>query len=232
MTEHHHLADGAEASSGPLFSPSNPRNGRLQGKSRPAISPPGSHGVCIYQSCWLPAAGAHIQPHNSPSAVALAAGGGRDGPGRGVTGKAPLSRAGLAARGRLPLTMCSHQVHPFAVGAPGAARCPTGDLHETPLISSCGTSSGWSADAHLGAISPPFSSRMQTLTLVYTRSPGPSFSVTRGAATATAKSPSASHGQARTAEAAQDLWEAGQLPQQTGGVRVLRAVSGAQSSPI
>ena len=77
MTEHHHLADGAEASSRPLFSPSHPGNGRLQGKSRPAISPPGSHGVCIYQSCWLPEAGAHIQPQNSPSAVALAAEAGR-----------------------------------------------------------------------------------------------------------------------------------------------------------
>lgn len=58
------------------------------------------------------------------------------------------------------------------MGALEAARCLTGNLHETPHISSCEASSRWSADVHLGAISPPFSSRIQTLTLVYTRSAG------------------------------------------------------------
>lgn len=54
-------------------------------------------------------------------------------------------------------------------GAQEAACCLTDNLLETPQTSSCKASSGWSADARLGA---HFSFRIQTFTLVYTHSPG------------------------------------------------------------
>lgn len=69
----------------------------------------------------LPAARAHVQPQDSPSAVALAAGGDRGEPGRGVTGEALLSRAGPAA---------PHYVltpgPPLCHGGPGGSTLPDG----------------------------------------------------------------------------------------------------------
>lgn len=118
----------------------------------------------------LPAARVHVQPQDSPLAVALAAGGDRGGPGHGVTGEALLSRAGLAAHSRPPPYYVLTASPPFAVGALEAACCLTGDLHEAPHISSCEASSGWSADVHLGAIlhpSPPGSRPSPSSTLAH-----------------------------------------------------------------
>lgn len=80
-------------------------------------------------------------------------------------------RASLATHGQPPpccVLTSSPPLH-WGGGAQEAACCLMDNLLETPQTSSCKASSGWSADARLGA---HFSFRIQTFTLVYTHSPG------------------------------------------------------------
>lgn len=156
MTEHRHLADGAEAAFDPGNRRLQPRVGSVSTEAAPACGPsarpapgqrisrgPGSQG-------WLGWAG------------------------HGVTGEARLSEPAWPLTAGHPLAECSHQAHPFkgrggGGGLPaGAACCLTDNLHETPQISSCKASSGWSADVRL---SPPLLQNPDS-TLVYTHSPG------------------------------------------------------------
>ena len=134
MTEHRHLADGAEASSRALFSPSDPGNRHLQGESRPAVSPPASHEVCIYQSCSCLRPERTSSPRTARQPWPWQPGGPRWA-GAWSPGGSTAIGASLATHGRPPPCCVLTSSPALRRGGQEAARCLTDNLLGTPQTS-------------------------------------------------------------------------------------------------